>query len=110
MRPAGHYRYADTLQLADYQFARVAYRSGGGPAGDFAISEFVASLKFVCERAESAAKDYADRGTNRGPRFEVLFSFGNHRNIPAMHADIKFAMDPAATARSPSRARSDFRV
>ena len=26
-----------------------------------------------------------------------------------MHADMKFAIDPAATARRPSRARSDFR-
>ena len=35
---------------------------------------------------------------------------GDHTSIPAMQADMKLAMDPTATAFSPSRARSDLRL
>ena len=38
------------------------------------------------------------------------FGFVDHSSIPAMQADMKLAIDPAATARSPSRARSDLRL
>ena len=36
--------------------------------------------------------------------------FNYYNNIPAMQADMKFAMDPAITAFNPKRARSDLRL
>src|ERR1700722_15450634 len=77
------------------QFAGVADGGGLGQACDFGVWCRDGVVEGVGERAESAAEDDADGC--------------GHSSIPAMHADMKFAMVPAATAFIPSLAKSDFR-
>ncbi len=52
----------------------------------------------------------ASRGPNRGFMDSMKAAAIAHSKIPAIQADMKFAIVPAATARSPRRARSDLRL
>ena len=49
------------------------------------------------------------RGRRVGAALDVASGLVDHSSIPAMQADMKLAMVPAATARRPSRARSVLR-
>ena len=57
----------------------------------------------------AAAEDNRHVRFERGACANVTDGVLDHSSIPAMHADMKLAMEPAATAFSPRRARSDFR-
>ena len=110
MRAPGHHRHVQLAQLADDQLAGVADRGGARPAGNIRVRNVRAFGKLVGERAQAAAQHHADGGPHVRAALDVPFRFVGHSSIPAMQADMKLAMVPAATARSPSRARSDLRV
>ena len=97
-------------QFTDDQLACVADGGRVRPAGNIGVRDIDALAEFVGERAQAAAEHYSDRGPHAGVALNETFGFVGHSNIPAMQADMKFAMVPAATARRPSRARSLLRV
>ena len=84
---------------------------GYGPAGNLGVGDCDRVGQFVGERAQSAAQHHGDarlapgHATNIGDRARRIY-----KSMPAMQADMKFAMVPAATAFSPRRARSDLRL
>src|SRR4051794_29228310 len=88
----------------------MAHRGGPGPAGNIGVWDIDAIVQFVGERAEAAAQYDADGRLRSCVSLNVTSRFGDHSSIPAIQADMKFAIDPAATARSPKRARSDLRL
>ncbi len=110
VRPPGHHRHVQLAQLADDQLPGVSHRGGVRPARNIRVRDVLAFSKFVSERAQSAAQHQANGGPHVGVALYVSFCFVGHSNIPAMQADMKFAMVPAATARRPSLARSLLRV
>ena len=94
MRPARRAR--SRRRRADSPFTSFPACPSAVDGGQPGISEYGVSCRcssVSAKRAETAAQNHAD-----------------HNSIPAMHADMKFAMVPAATAFIPSLARSDFRV
>src|SRR5262245_48795980 len=115
MRAAGHHGYFERAKLPQKQPPRMTYRGRNWPSRYLGITDFDTILQFTRENAEAAAEHHSDGGAKVGPAFDQLGRFLNHTSvrfyssIPAMHADMKFARDPAATARNPSRARSDLR-
>ena len=62
------------------------------------------------ESAKPASQHNADCGSRLGAIANGSNRCARQINIPAMQADIKFAIVPAATAFRPSRAKSDFRL
>src|SRR5580704_4123770 len=66
--------------------------------------------EFLGESAQSAAQHHRHTRFAAGLRANIIDRGLHYSSMPAMQADIKFAMVPAATAFNPSRARSDFRV
>ena len=82
----------------------------GGQPGDLRVGNLRAFGQLVREGAQAAAEHHSEGRPQRRAAFDKRSGLFDHRSIPAMHADMKLAMLPAATARSPSRARSDFRL
>src|SRR5436190_464282 len=66
----------------------------------------LAGMQFGIDRSGSVGEDHAIDAALA----ELANSQRTHNNIPAMQADIKLAMVPAATAFNPRRATSDLRV
>src|ERR1017187_7265246 len=93
MRTAGQYNDRGAADATGDEFTSVADRGRWRPARNLRVRRFHTAVERICERAQAAPKDDA-----------------GHNNIPAMQADMKFAMVPQATAFIPSRARSDSRV
>ena len=88
-------------------------------AGHPGICEYgvsVAIVERIGEGAESAAEDDANRIHSKLPPFghgsywarAASSDAGDHSSMPAMQADMKFAMVPAATAFIPRLARVGF--
>src|SRR5580698_9823203 len=92
MRAPGEHDY---LRISDASFdelPRVPRGCRHRPTGNRRVGSLHNIVERVGERAQAASKHYAD-----------------HTSIPAMQADMKFAMVPHATSFIPSRARSDLR-
>ena len=94
MGAAGEHHHVGFAQAAGDQLAGVSRGGDGRPSRDIRVRGFKTILKGFGKRAQAAAENNSN---------------ATHNNIPAMQADMKFAMVPAATAFSPSRATSDLR-
>src|ERR1019366_2845352 len=114
VRAAGHHGHVEFTEFADDELAGVPHGGRVRPAGNLGVRDVRTVRKFVGERAQSAAEHEADGGTHVGAALDHSFGVAGglvgHSSIPAMQADMKLAMVPAATARKPSRARSLLRV
>ncbi len=115
VRASCHHRDVELAQFAEDQLAQVPDGRGDGPAGNLGVGNGDGVGEFVGERTESAAQHDGDARlapghvANMGDRFVHFLSRSGYSSMPAMHADMKLAMVPAATAFKPSRARSDLR-
>src|SRR5215471_2684628 len=110
MCAAGHHGNVGAAELSDHKLARVTHGGRSRPARNSLVWNVNAVRELIRERAEATAEHNANRRPRRDVALDVPNRFARHSIIPAMHADMKFAMVPAATARSPSRARSLLRV
>src|SRR6266851_4356192 len=105
MGASGHGDYMDGAESAENQFACVSDGRRARPSGNIRIRDLYPIRKLVGESAEATAQHNAHCGTILDFSFEERFCLFKHqRSIPAMHADMKFAIDPAATAFKPMRA------
>ena len=79
---------------------------------DVGIRNLYTLFEFVGKCAQAAAQHHRNLRLQLSAPLYVVFRVLNlaHSSIPAIQADMKFAMVPQATALRPSRARSDFRV
>ena len=81
-----------------------------GQPGISRVGNFDAIGQLVGEGAKSAAQHHGDTRLAIGLPANMLDGFLHQRNMPAMQADMKFAIVPASMAFTPSRARSDLRL
>ena len=113
---------------AKNKFACMPHGGGNGPVRDVGVKEFFTADQFVGQAAESAAKHNRHTRPQLGAGFDKCFGVlehrrishprlasyhdtsSNHTSMPAMQADMKFAIEPTATAFNPRRARSGFRL
>src|SRR5215472_5824240 len=79
------------------------------PAWDLGIGQFHVVGQLFRERSQAAPQDDRYRWLQFRAASDVPDRLFDHNSIPAMQADMKLAIDPAATARKPNRARSDLR-
>ncbi len=94
MRAPREHHHFHVAQRPRDQLAGVPDRRRRRPSRNIRVRRLQAILQGVRKRTQPAAEHHSD---------------GVHSNIPAMHADMKLAMVPAATAFMPSLATSDFR-
>src|SRR5438105_9024919 len=93
MRPAALDNHLRNPEPPCHQLAGMTDSRRYGPSRDIRVGRLLAVFESVRKPTETASKNDADA----------------HINIPAIQADMKLAIVPAATAFIPSRARSDFR-
>src|SRR5260370_18713561 len=110
MASPGHDCDLEAIQLPDHQFSGMADGRRCGPLGNFGVGNGGAIAQLVGECSEAAAQHHGDTRGCPGPGTNVLDRGGHYSSMPAMQADIKFAIVPAATALNPSRARSGLRL
>ncbi len=110
MSAAGHHRHIQLAQFAKHQLSGMPHGGGYRPAGNLGIRNRNRVREFVGESAQSAAEHHGDMRFAPGDVPDVCYCFVHYNNMPAMQADMKFAMVPAATAFKPMRARSDLRL
>ena len=86
-------------------------RSNAGQPGISAYGISTRSASSSANAPRPLPSTTATRGRSARAALDVSYSAScDHSSIPAMQADMKLAMVPAATAFSPRRARSDLRV
>ena len=110
MSAPGHHCDIQLPQFAKHQLSGMP---GGGryrPAGNLGIRNRNRIGEFVGEGSQSAAEHHREMRFAPGNVPDVCHRFVHYNNMPAMQADMKFAMVPAATAFNPMRARSDLRL
>src|ERR1700720_2100312 len=97
MRAAGEHDDFGIAYTSANQLPRMAHRRRWRPTPNLRIRSLVAAGRRIGENAQAAAEHHANRCLTPS-------------SIPAMQADMKFAMVPHAKAFIPMRAKSDFRV
>jgi hypothetical protein len=100
-------------QLSEDELARMSDGGGARPAWNFGVGISVGSASSSA-KAPNRCPAPPHARTQRSARFQepsgAVDCGVGHSSIPAMQADMKLAMLPAATAFRPSRARSDLRL
>ncbi len=115
MSASGHHGDVQLTQFSEHQFSRMSRGGRYGPARNLGVGDGNRIGQFIGERAQSAAQHDGDvrfaPGDAHGCRRpRAAFCQSGYKSMPAMQADMKFAMVPAATAFRPMRARSDLRL
>src|SRR5258708_4620989 len=109
MIASGHRGEVQAIQATHHQLSRMTDGRGCRPSGDLRIRDLDAIGQLIGESAEPAAKHYGDARLTVYPGANECGRGVDHSSMPAMQADRKFAIVPAATAFKPRRARSDLR-
>ena len=111
MRAPGHHGHVQIAQLSRRRACRHGRRRWMRASPEFPRTEIsrARSARRRTRPGRCRARPRCD-GRSAGAALDVTLGFLRHSNIPAMQADMKFAIVPAATAFNPSRARSDLRV